>query len=76
MCKRCGSDDEHEVCDACSIEEARRNTAYAYCANEIYAGYPCRVEGCPSCGGPEHADKVLAEIDKYMGRPPVTNRGS
>ena len=37
--------------------------AYAYCENEIYAGYPCRVEGCPHCGGPDEADRRLTEIE-------------
>lgn len=27
--------------------------AWAYCENEMHAGYPCRTEGCPHCGGPE-----------------------
>lgn len=43
-----------------------QETAWAYCENEIYSGYPCRTEGCPYCGGPEHADKVLEQIRRWM----------
>jgi hypothetical protein len=43
-----------------------RETAWEYCANEIYAGYPCRTEGCPHCGGPENADAVVEQIEEYM----------
>lgn len=28
-----------------------RERAYAYCANEMWAGGACGVEGCPHCGG-------------------------
>ena len=43
-----------------------KEIAYAYCANEIYYGYPCRVEGCPHCGGPDHADNYAAAARAYM----------
>ncbi len=42
--------------------------AWTYCANEIYAGYACRIKGCPTCGGPNCADAVIAELNKYMRR--------
>jgi hypothetical protein len=28
-----------------------KERAYAYCANEMWSGYPCGVDGCPHCGG-------------------------
>jgi len=31
--------------------------AYAYCENESQYGFPCRVSGCPHCGGPEERKK-------------------
>lgn len=69
-----------EVCDTCSMLESKANheraadhpeltadeIAWTYCANEIYAGYPCRVPGCPTCGGPDTADEVLKQINEYM----------
>lgn len=33
-----------------------REIVWAYCENEVTYGYPCRTEGCPHCGGPEHAE--------------------
>lgn len=31
--------------------------AQAYCAGEFWSGYPCRTEGCPTCGGPDEGSK-------------------
>lgn len=41
---------------------------WAYCENEMYSGYPCRTKGCPNCGGPEHADKVVDQVQEWMKR--------
>jgi hypothetical protein len=47
-------------------QNTRRARAYAYCANEMWAGYPCGVEGCPHCGGDVEATKQW--VDQQMQR--------
>ena len=41
---------------------------YAYCANEMYSGYPCGTEGCPHRGGPENVEETKKRIAAYMKR--------
>ena len=36
-----------------------RERTYAYCANEMWSGGPCRLEGCPHCGGDGEYDPRL-----------------
>lgn len=38
---------------------------WAYCENEMTYGYSCGTEGCPHCGGPEHAAETAAFWGKY-----------